>query len=89
MNEISRADAEFGSASIRSFSVEGDFVMLFVTGAFSAEHDMTGGHITVTLDQAADLFACLAEYLPLRRDEGEEAEVESILASAGLSETPD
>lgn len=82
---------EFGSVEIRDFALSNGEtnVLLFVTGCFSAAHDKLGGRIGVTLDQAADIFAALAEYLPIRKDEGEEAEVESILAAVGAANTPD
>ena len=42
-------------------------------------------YIEITDAVAADLFAVLSEYLPIRKDEGEEARVRDIIGQ----ETPD
>jgi hypothetical protein len=85
---------DYGCATIRTIpdwpSPNGEVeLFLTVTGAFSAAHDATGGRMTVSQDQAADLLCALVEHFELSREEKAEKGLDEILAAAGVSETPD
>jgi hypothetical protein len=84
---------EYGSATIRPFSSHGDYLHITIVrhkAEFMAvSMNPTSVSVTINPDQAADLFAALAEYLPMRRDEGEEVRFAEIMAAAGVADTPD
>jgi hypothetical protein len=64
-------------------------VMLNIEGPHSVCSFEAATDLFLSDDEAADLFAALAEYLPLRADEREEERVAGILAAIGATDTPD
>jgi hypothetical protein len=83
------SEVEFGRACVQPVAGEPGRIMLTMEGPHTvfAYENLT--QIFASEDEAADLFAALGLYLPLRADEREEEQVHSIFAAIGATDSPD